>query len=73
MFYQQVTLEAILWSQLQHPNVLPFLGLESQGEDIIPLIVLPWHDRGNVMLHMKCLEPPAPAAQLNKWVRMPDG
>ncbi|KAK7692297.1 hypothetical protein QCA50_003922 [Cerrena zonata] len=65
---KQVTLEAILWSQLRHPNVLPFLGLESQGEDIIPLIVLPWHDRGNVMLHMKCLEPPAPAAQLNKWI-----
>lgn len=66
---QHFTLEAILWSQLQHPNVLPFLGLEPQ-EQGMPLMVLPWLGRGNVMDYMRELSSTPPASQLNAWVRL---
>ena len=46
--------EAIVWQQLRHPNLLPFLGmyyLESTGDRLA--LVSPWMDRGNLPQYLK--------------------
>ena len=46
--------EAIVWQQLRHPNLLPFLGmyyLEPTGEQLA--LVSPWMDRGNLVRYLK--------------------
>ena len=47
--------EALLWRQLNHPNVLPFYGLYdmSSGAQRIPCLVSPWMDQGNVVQYLK--------------------
>ena len=47
--------EALLWRQLNHPNVLPFYGLYDMpsGAQRIPCLVSPWMDQGNVVLYLK--------------------
>ncbi|KAJ7507505.1 kinase-like domain-containing protein [Mycena galericulata] len=46
--------EAIVWGQLDHPNVLPFLGVEA---DTPPTnyycMVLPWMDNGTILDHVE--------------------
>ncbi|KDQ16010.1 hypothetical protein BOTBODRAFT_89006, partial [Botryobasidium botryosum FD-172 SS1] len=39
--------EAKIWSQLNHPNVLPFLGLCTLGS--VPYLVSPWMENGHVL------------------------
>ncbi|KAE9402581.1 kinase-like protein, partial [Gymnopus androsaceus JB14] len=44
--------EALVWSQLEHPNVLPFLGTDA---DLFPesyCLVSPWCSHGNVMIYL---------------------
>ncbi|KAE9408334.1 kinase-like protein, partial [Gymnopus androsaceus JB14] len=44
--------EALVWSQLEHPNVLPFLGTNM---DLFPesyCLVSPWCSHGNVMVYL---------------------
>lgn len=50
MFWlQSFAREAILWSQLEHPNVLPFYGLYRLGDQSDRVcLVSPWMDNGNV-------------------------
>ncbi|KAJ8080052.1 hypothetical protein PM082_016879 [Marasmius tenuissimus] len=46
--------EAIVWKQLRHPNLLPFLGiyyLDDTREEIC--LVSPWMDRGNLVQYLK--------------------
>ncbi|KAJ8080064.1 hypothetical protein PM082_016891 [Marasmius tenuissimus] len=46
--------EAIVWKQLKHPNVLPFLGiyyLDNTRERIC--LVSPWMDRGDLVQYLK--------------------
>lgn len=49
MFSQAFSKEAVLWSQISHPNVLPFYGIfhldEVHGRICL---VSPWMDRGNI-------------------------
>jgi serine/threonine protein kinase len=48
---QQLRREALIWRQLKHPNVLPFIGLDSETfvtKNEIS-IVSPWMARGNLM------------------------
>ncbi|KAF8292341.1 kinase-like protein, partial [Clavulina sp. PMI_390] len=40
--------EAILHSQLRHPNILPFLGAHYEGPNSPPLVILPFHERGSL-------------------------
>ncbi|KAL0563397.1 Rho guanine nucleotide exchange factor, partial [Marasmius crinis-equi] len=46
--------EAIVWQQLRHPNVLPFVGMyyleESQGQ---LCLVSPWMEQGNLVVFLK--------------------
>ncbi|KAG7090203.1 hypothetical protein E1B28_011806 [Marasmius oreades] len=46
--------EAIVWQQLRHPNLLPFLGMYYLGEAREQLcLVSPWMDRGNLIRFLK--------------------
>ncbi|KAL0057350.1 hypothetical protein AAF712_016016, partial [Marasmius tenuissimus] len=46
--------EAIVWQQLQHPNLLPFVGMyyldKSRGQ---LCLVSPWMERGNLVTYLK--------------------
>ncbi|KAL0567524.1 Rho guanine nucleotide exchange factor, partial [Marasmius crinis-equi] len=44
--------EAIIWRQLEHPNVLPFLGLYFMNDTRICLIS-PWMENGNLVQYLK--------------------
>ncbi|KDQ16034.1 hypothetical protein BOTBODRAFT_97408, partial [Botryobasidium botryosum FD-172 SS1] len=39
--------EAKVWSQLRHPNVLPFLGLCTLTS--VPYLISPWMENGHVL------------------------
>ncbi|KAJ8080063.1 Rho guanine nucleotide exchange factor [Marasmius tenuissimus] len=46
--------EAIVWKQLKHPNILPFLGiyyLDDARQDIC--LISPWMERGNLVQYLK--------------------
>ncbi|EJU01860.1 kinase-like protein [Dacryopinax primogenitus] len=45
--------EISIWSTLDHPNVLPFLGLSIQPGWRIPCLVSPWLTHGNVMKYLE--------------------
>ncbi|KAF9262257.1 kinase-like protein [Marasmius fiardii PR-910] len=46
--------EAIVWQQLKHPNVLPFLGIYYLDEHRKQLcLVSPWMERGNLVTFLK--------------------
>lgn len=48
-WFQDLIREAILWKMLNHPNILPFLGLyASEQRWKIPCLVSPWISGGNV-------------------------
>ncbi|KAL0057756.1 hypothetical protein AAF712_015586 [Marasmius tenuissimus] len=46
--------EAIVWRQLDHPNLLPFLGIYYMDDTMKRLcLVSPWMERGNLVEFMK--------------------
>ncbi|KAK1227627.1 Rho guanine nucleotide exchange factor [Marasmius sp. AFHP31] len=46
--------EAIVWRQLDHPNLLPFLGIYYMDDTMRRLcLVSPWMERGNLVHFMK--------------------
>ncbi|KAJ3572232.1 hypothetical protein NP233_g3214 [Leucocoprinus birnbaumii] len=49
------TREALLWSQLDHPNVLPFYGIYPMKHDPLGRVCLvsPWMSNGNVMEYLR--------------------
>ncbi|KAK1224861.1 hypothetical protein PQX77_012211 [Marasmius sp. AFHP31] len=48
--------EAILWRQMAHPNLLPFLGIH-QLEDAQELcLISPWMEKGNLVEFLKATE-----------------
>ncbi|KAE9402927.1 kinase-like protein [Gymnopus androsaceus JB14] len=50
--FKEFSREALIWSQLEHPNVLPFLGT---NVDLFPesyCLVSPWCSHGNVMIYL---------------------
>ncbi|KAF8312392.1 kinase-like protein, partial [Clavulina sp. PMI_390] len=57
--------EAITHRQLQHPNVLPFLGIYREDETSYPLTVLPFVERGSLQDMLAGLAP-------GKLVGLPD-
>ena len=53
---QDYAREAIIWSQLRHPNVLPFYGIfnKSTDPDSFRISLLsPWMDRGHISDYLK--------------------
>ncbi|KAK1230422.1 Rho guanine nucleotide exchange factor [Marasmius sp. AFHP31] len=50
--------EAIVWQQLRHPNLLPFVGMYYFGEGQGQLcLVSPWMERGNLVTFLKNAPP----------------
>ncbi|KAE9387519.1 kinase-like protein, partial [Gymnopus androsaceus JB14] len=45
--------EALVWSQLKHPNVLPFLGTNVELFPESYCLTLPWCSNGNVMDYLR--------------------
>lgn len=48
---QFIARESILWAQLSHPNVLPFIGVCELGGEIG--LVSPWMKNGDVMEYLE--------------------
>ncbi|KAK1215507.1 Rho guanine nucleotide exchange factor [Marasmius sp. AFHP31] len=50
--------EAIVWQQLRHPNLLPFVGMYYFGEGQEQLcLVSPWMEQGNLVTFLKNVPP----------------
>ncbi|KAL0578822.1 Rho guanine nucleotide exchange factor [Marasmius crinis-equi] len=45
--------EAILWRQLKHPNVLPFLGIYKLEHDRQLCLISPWMQKGNLVQFLR--------------------
>ncbi|KAF8292371.1 kinase-like protein, partial [Clavulina sp. PMI_390] len=54
---QRVHREAIIHSQLRHPNILPFLGIHHEEPGSPPLVILPFHEHGSLQRLLADLEP----------------
>ncbi|KZO98339.1 hypothetical protein CALVIDRAFT_40657 [Calocera viscosa TUFC12733] len=48
--------EISIWSTLDHPNVLPFLGLSIQPDLRVPYLVSPWESYGNIIKYLEAHE-----------------
>ncbi|KAJ8083236.1 hypothetical protein PM082_009108 [Marasmius tenuissimus] len=48
--------EAILWRQMKHPNVLPFLGLYELEQTQQLCLISPWMEEGNLVEFLKSRE-----------------
>ncbi|KDQ61685.1 hypothetical protein JAAARDRAFT_122757 [Jaapia argillacea MUCL 33604] len=56
--YSQLFLrESLLWSQLDHPHILPFLGIHVPPSGL-PSIVMPWLQGGTLMDFLKTVDSP---------------
>ena len=52
-FYQQFCREALVWKQLNHPNVLPFLGINMELFTPRFCLVSPWMSNGSLLDYLK--------------------
>jgi serine/threonine protein kinase len=68
---QRFCRESLIWRQLRHPNVLPFIGVDAQtfASTNFLCMVSPWMERGTIMDYIKS---PAfrPAIDCNRLVRL---
>ncbi|KAJ8083200.1 Rho guanine nucleotide exchange factor [Marasmius tenuissimus] len=51
--FKEYLREAIVWRQLNHPNVLPFLGIFYLKDDSQFCLISPWMDHGNLLQYLK--------------------
>jgi hypothetical protein len=49
--------EALIWKQLQHPNVLSFLGVDADTFPGYLCMVSPWMPNGTILEHIKNTDP----------------
>ncbi|KAJ6483003.1 kinase-like domain-containing protein, partial [Mycena vulgaris] len=45
--------EALIWRQLSHPNLLPFLGLYQLSSSPMPCLVSPWMENGDLGIFLQ--------------------
>ena len=48
MFSQTFQREGLTWCSLNHPNILPFLGIYRENNESYPLMVLPYLEHGSL-------------------------
>lgn len=65
---QAFTREALVWRQLRHPNIVPFLGIDNGNFNGSTCMVMPWLDSGNIRDHLERSDPKPSVEQLNRWV-----
>ncbi|KAJ3561049.1 hypothetical protein NP233_g10436 [Leucocoprinus birnbaumii] len=54
LFTKAFVKEAIIWSQLSHPNVLPFYGIYVLGDQRSRMaLVSPWQENGNIAVYLR--------------------
>jgi hypothetical protein len=53
LYSQSLCREAIPWRQLNHPNVLPFLGIDEATSLHGACLVLPWVPFGDILNYVK--------------------
>lgn len=66
---QEFSQEVLVWSQLEHPNVLPFLGINM---DLFPgrhCLVSPWCNHGSVINYL-LLHPEVDKMQIVSYVNV---
>jgi serine/threonine protein kinase len=51
--------EALLWKPLDHPHVLPFLGLDTAAFFDCMCMVSPWMQHGTIIAHLESTNPTA--------------
>lgn len=54
---QYIIREALLWRQLVHDHVLPFLGVDIVTFGGVPCMVAPWMPHGNALQYMAARSP----------------
>jgi serine/threonine protein kinase len=47
--WQTFCREALYWGRLDHPNILPFLGVDEKMFQPSFCLISPWMDNGNLM------------------------
>ncbi|KAK7679028.1 hypothetical protein QCA50_017972 [Cerrena zonata] len=50
--YEGLCREALLWQQLKHPYILPFLGVDQESYRPYYCLVTPWMNHGNILHYM---------------------
>ncbi|KAJ7781785.1 kinase-like domain-containing protein [Mycena maculata] len=45
--------EALVWRELQHPNILPFIGIDRESFSSSLCMVSPWMEHGTILDHLK--------------------
>ena len=50
---QRLYREIILWQSLDHPHILPFLGVDAVNFPDLICMVSPWMHRGNLLENIK--------------------
>lgn len=54
-FWQRFCREALIWQSLNHPHVLPFIGIDLQSFLPKMCMVSPWMQQGTILSHIKSL------------------
>lgn len=57
LFCKLVHREVITHIQLQHKNILPLLGVYQDDENDMPMMVLPFQERGGLLKYLKTVPP----------------
>ncbi|KDQ56134.1 hypothetical protein JAAARDRAFT_321639 [Jaapia argillacea MUCL 33604] len=51
--HKQFCRESLLWQMLEHPNILPFLGIDKETSQPHLCMVLPWMENGHILQYLK--------------------
>ncbi|KAG7095918.1 hypothetical protein E1B28_006602 [Marasmius oreades] len=54
--FKEYLQEAIVWRQLKHPNLLPFLGMYYLEDETQFCLVSPWMDKGNLVQFLRATQ-----------------
>ncbi|CAL1706475.1 unnamed protein product [Somion occarium] len=64
--------EALVWQQLHHPFILPFLGIDHSTFSPYYSIISPWMNNGNIIQYMNgkvLISPSSDPLPLTRWFR----
>jgi serine/threonine protein kinase len=50
---QQICKEALIWQSLQHPSILPFIGIDQETFPGYLCIASPWMEQGTVLKYLE--------------------
>ncbi|KIL59847.1 hypothetical protein M378DRAFT_969685 [Amanita muscaria Koide BX008] len=66
--FKRMKRELLLWSKLNHPHILPLIGIACiEGDANLPALISPWMENGNIMEYLQ-QNPSLPASKLLKEI-----